>query len=192
MSSTLRFVNRLEEGIIAFLLAAMVLLQFVQVILRYVFSAGLVWALEATTYMFAWMVMIGISYGIKAGSHIAVDALVNALPRGGKRTLGLIAVFLSAVYAVIMTYGGWNYFSTVWKIGVMAHELPIQRWILVSVLPLGFALLLFRLLQLGWQIIRGEIDGFRVANEAADAMLMADDPALAAVPDDRARRSDVR
>lgn len=172
--------NYLEEGIIAFLLAAMVLLQFVQVVLRYLFAGGYVWALEATTYMFAWMVMIGISYGVKTGSHIAVDALVNALPRGGQRVLGVIAALLASVYAVLMTYGGWNFFTTVWTIGVMSHEIPIQRWIFVIIVPIGFALLLFRLLELTWKILRGDLDGFKVANEAADAMklneeLAADD-----------------
>lgn len=182
-----RLVRYLEEGVIAFLLAAMVLLQFVQVVLRYVFNAGLVWALEATTYMFAWMVMIGISYGIKAGSHIAVDALVTALPRAGQRTLGMIAALLSIVYAAIMTYGGWNYFNTVWTIGVMSHEIPVQRWIFVIILPVGFALLLFRLLELAWRIARGEVDGFQVANEAAEAMQMQMDS-----PDDASRRDAAR
>lgn len=167
-----RIFNRLEEGILAFLLAAMVLLQFVQVILRYVFSTGFVWALEATVYMFAWLVLIGMSYGVKSGSHIAVDALVTTLPAKGRRIAGIIAALLSCVYAALMMYGGWNYFSTIYRVGVYAHELPIQRWILVSIVPLGFALLLFRLLEVVWRIARGKAGGFEVADEAADALEM--------------------
>ena len=41
--------ERLEEGLIAFLLAAMTLLTFVQVIARYVFNYSFVWALELDT-----------------------------------------------------------------------------------------------------------------------------------------------
>jgi len=36
----------------------------VQVVLRYVFNGGFTWALEATTYLFGWMVLIGMSYGV--------------------------------------------------------------------------------------------------------------------------------
>ena len=41
-------------------LAAMTLLTFVQVVLRYVFAGGFVWSLEVTQYLFAWLVLIGI------------------------------------------------------------------------------------------------------------------------------------
>ena len=165
-----RAIDRLEEGLIAFLLAAMTLVSFVQVVLRYVFNSGFLWALEATTYLFAWLVLIGISYGVKVGSHIGVDVLVSQLPRQGKRIAGIVAGLLSILYAVLLLIGGWQYFATVRMIGVTAEDIPVQRWILVIILPVGFALLLFRLVQMTWRIIRGEEAGMRLANEAADAM----------------------
>src|SRR3546814_15227267 len=84
--------NRLEEGLMILLLAAMTLLTFSQVVLRYVFNSGWGWALEATTYMFGWLVLVGISYGIKVGFHIGIDAVVNLLPKRGRRIVGLITV----------------------------------------------------------------------------------------------------
>jgi C4-dicarboxylate transporter DctQ subunit len=50
----MRFINRLEEVLIAVLFAGMTVLTFIQVVLRYVFNSGLLRALEATTYMFGW------------------------------------------------------------------------------------------------------------------------------------------
>jgi len=75
-----RLINHLEEGFIALLLAAMTLLTFAQVVLRYVFNSGFVWGVEATTYMFAWLVLFGISYGIRVHAHIGIDLLVRACP----------------------------------------------------------------------------------------------------------------
>ena len=80
------FVDRLEEGAIAFLLGVMTLITFVQVIMRYVFNDSILWGIEASTYVFGWLVLIGISYGVKAGSHIGVDALVNVLPGRASRS----------------------------------------------------------------------------------------------------------
>ena len=63
----------------ALALAFMTIITFVQVVLRYVFGTGLVWSLEATTYTFAWLVLIGMSYGVRTRAHIAVDLFSNRL-----------------------------------------------------------------------------------------------------------------
>lgn len=154
-----RIVNRLEEGFIAFLLAGMVILTFIQVVLRYLFATGLLWAIEAVTYMFGWMVLIGISYGVKVGAHIGVDAVVRLLPAKGERVAGTLAALLSIGYAALLLYGGWTYVERVHLIGVEAEDLPIQRWILALAVPFGFALLLLRLMQVTWRIITGRQTG---------------------------------
>ena len=56
-----KFVDRLEEGAISFLLAAMTLITFLEVILRYVFNTSILWGIEASTYLFAWLVLFGMS-----------------------------------------------------------------------------------------------------------------------------------
>ncbi len=53
--------NWAEEVFIGLLLATMTLVTFSQVVARYVFNAGAVWALELTTYLFAWLVLFGVS-----------------------------------------------------------------------------------------------------------------------------------
>jgi C4-dicarboxylate transporter DctQ subunit len=165
-----RVVNRLEEGALATVLAAMTLLTFLQVVLRYGFNTGFGWALEATTYMFGWMVLLGMSYGVRVGSHIGVDLIVKQLPPRGQYCVGVLAGFLCAAYAAILLFGSWNYVDTMHTLGVEAEDLPIQRWILLSVLPIGFLMLLWRLAQLTWRIIVGAQTGFHLADEAREAI----------------------
>ena len=69
--------ERFEEIAMASLLAFMTLLTFTQVVLRYVFNSGWVWSLEATTYAFAALVLVGMSYGVRTNSHIAVDLITR-------------------------------------------------------------------------------------------------------------------
>ena len=76
----LGMINKLEELIICLLLASMTLLVFVEVVLRFGFGIGLMWSQELTLHLSAWMVLFGVSYGIKVGSHIGVDALVKIMP----------------------------------------------------------------------------------------------------------------
>jgi len=65
-----RFTDSVEEFLIAFFLGTMTLLTFINVICRYIFNDNILWALELTVFMFAWMVLVGASYGVKkALSH---------------------------------------------------------------------------------------------------------------------------
>ena len=162
--------GRVEETLISAILAAMTLLTFLQVVLRYVFNSGFTWALEATTYLFGWMVLLGISYGVKAGSHIGIDALVQQFGPAGRRAAGLVAAALSIAYAIIMLVGSWNYVDTLHTLGVEAEDLPIQRWILLLALPIGFALLLLRLVEAAWRILSGREASLRLADEARETI----------------------
>jgi C4-dicarboxylate transporter DctQ subunit len=101
----MKFLKRLDEWIIALLLAAMTLMTFVQVVLRYVFDSGFTWALQLNTVMFAFMIFIGISYGVRVGAHIGVDAVVKMLPPKPRRITSILAVLLCLLYAGLVIYG---------------------------------------------------------------------------------------
>lgn len=165
-----RMTAKLEEALLAGLLAAMTILTFVQVVLRYLFNHGFVWALEANTYMFGWLIMVGVSYGIRVHSHIGVDFAVKALPRVWQRAAGLLGVLLCLLYAGIMLDGSYTYLYKLWRLGVLAEDIPVQRWLLSIILPLGFALLALRLIQQTIDILRGRSAGLLLADEAAETL----------------------
>jgi len=103
-----KMADRVEEGLIAFLLTVMTLISFMQVVARYVFNYSFVWALELVTFLFAWLIFLGISYGVRIGSHIGVDALVRTLAPAKARAVAVVATVLCMVYAAIVFYGGWG------------------------------------------------------------------------------------
>ena len=120
-----RIMNRLEEGFIAFLLGAMTLITFSQVVARYLFNSGAVWALELTTYLFAWLVLVGVSYAVKTGGHLGVDAFVRILPSRQQRVLVVIAGLLCCTYAGIMLFGAWDYWTKILRFGIDTEDLYI-------------------------------------------------------------------
>ena len=87
----MKILDYLEEWIISLMLFAMTALSFLQVVRRYVFNTGYSWNLELTTVCFAIMIFVGISYGVRVGSHIGVDALVNLLSPAKRRMVSIIA-----------------------------------------------------------------------------------------------------
>jgi C4-dicarboxylate transporter DctQ subunit len=175
----LRWFDRLEEGLIAFLLALMTLITFGQVIARYMFDYSFVWALELVTFLFAWLIFLGMSYGVRVGSHIGVDALIKALGPRAARIVGAIAAVCCIVYALIALYGAWRYVSTMHMIGTLAQDLPIPVWIPQIVLPLGFALLALRFAGVLYRLLKGR-EAHLLGDEAAQILEQVEVPADAA------------
>jgi C4-dicarboxylate transporter DctQ subunit len=165
-----RILHRLEEWLLAVILAVMTLLTFLQVVLRYVFNTGLLWALEVNFYLFSWLVLIGMAYAVRVKAHIGVDAAVRLLGDSARRAIGLVVVALTLLYAGLMLYGSWVYLERLRLLDVEAEDIPVQRWILSLCLVVGFALLLFRLSLMGWRILTGQAPGYELADEAAAAI----------------------
>lgn len=167
--------HRLEEGLIAFLLAVMTLVTFTQVIARYVFNYSFVWALELVTYLFGFLIFIGMSYGVRVGSHIGVDALVKALKPKAARIVGGTAALLCLVYALIIFYGSWQYVAKMYEIGILAEDLPIPQWVPRLSLLIGFGLLVVRFAEAFFRIATGRETRMQVADEAVDALKHKDE-----------------
>lgn len=170
----MRLLEHLEEGLITFLMAAMTLITFIQVIARYVFNYNFVWALELTGVMFAWLIFVGMSYGVRVGAHIGVDALVNSLGSKAGRIVGSLAAALCIVYALLVTFGSFQYVKKMYDVGILMQDLPVQSWIPRAILPVGFALLAFRFTQVFWQLVSGQ-EAHLLGDEAKDALKLRDD-----------------
>jgi C4-dicarboxylate transporter DctQ subunit len=189
-SSIGRVVNELEEGVIALLFAAMTFVTFSQVVARYAFNTGFVWALELTVYLFAWLVLFGMSYGVKVHAHLGVDAFVRLFSSRTQRVFGLLAVAAGLIYGAILLTGSWQYVWKLFRIGIESEDLPIPQWVPMAILPIGVALLMYRLAQVGVRIWRGEQTTL-LADEARhtiEDLLSGADQAAAAQPPAGERR----
>lgn len=181
-----------EETLIAAFLGLMTLLTFANVVVRYVFNDNILWALELTVFMFAWMVLVGASYGVKKHFHIGVDVVINLAPNGLKKTFALLAVFCCLFFSVSLLIGSWNYwlpfitdrawyetedipmpdmlqFLAEWfNEGERYERLP--RFIPYFALPLGMALMTFRFLQIAWFIMTNKLDRMIASHEAEEQL----------------------
>ncbi|MGH1405800.1 MAG: TRAP transporter small permease [Rhodomicrobiaceae bacterium] len=185
-------IDQLEETLIALILGFMTLLTFANVIARYVFNSNILWALEATVFLFAWLVLLGVSYGVKKNFHIGVDVIVGALPNPLKKILSLVAVSACILFSLLMLKGAWDYwlpfigrraFLEVNDIPMLpflqffAHWLndgelyeKMPRFIPYAVLPIGMSLLTFRFIEAGWRILTNQQD-LIIAGHEAEEML---------------------
>lgn len=133
----------------ALALAFMTLVTFVQVVLR-ALGTGFVWSLEATTYTFAWLVLVGMSYGVRTKAHIAVDLLTSKLALRHVRVVAAAALVIGLAYCGLMVYGALVFVDRLMILGNEARDIPLPRWLLAVILPIGFGLLGLRLVQAAW------------------------------------------
>ena len=102
-------VNRVEEAFIAIALGLMTLVTFSNVIARYVFNDNLLWALEITLFLFAWLVLLGASYCVKKDLHLGIDLVINVLPRHWRRLASCVGVALCLTFSLLLLKGSWDY-----------------------------------------------------------------------------------
>ena len=84
----LKFLNNIEEKFLVLNLLISTLIVFMNVVLRYVFSASLSWVDEAARYMFIWLIWIGADYTLANRKHLRID-IISAKLHGRARLLYL-------------------------------------------------------------------------------------------------------
>lgn len=95
---------RVLEAVLAVLLAAMVVLVFGNVVLRYAFNSGITISEELSRWFFVWMTYLGAVVGLKERAHLGTDLLVSRLAPAGRRACLLVA-------QAAMLYITWLIFS---------------------------------------------------------------------------------
>ncbi len=103
--------DRFEETLIALILGSMTLVTFANVVARYGFNSNILWAVEFTVFLFAWMVLLGASYAVKIGAHIGVDAILNLVSPSVRKVMSLIAVCVCIAFSLLLLKGSWDYWA---------------------------------------------------------------------------------
>jgi len=111
MNRIRQFFGHVEETLIVVLLGLMTLITFANVVARYGFNENILWALELTVFMFAWLVLLGVSYCVKINVHLGVDAITSIVSRPVARFLGLMSGVACIVFAFLLLKGSWDYWA---------------------------------------------------------------------------------
>lgn len=190
-----KVMERAEENLLIIVISSIMAVSFGQVIARYGFNTGWDAALEFNTVAFSWLILLGMSYGIKTGLHLGVDIVLNAVPKRISKALSLFGAAAAMLYGLILLDSTWlamlgvdvsggaiEYWLKMFKIGIGSDELRypefvqemfglrprVHRWIVLVILPISLALLSYRSLQAFIDIARGKRDMLISGHEAQE------------------------
>jgi C4-dicarboxylate transporter DctQ subunit len=196
-----RIFGYFEEGMLNLLITLMTVLVFSEVVARFFFHTGFLWIQELTLTLSGWFVLFGMSYGVKVGAHIGVDAFVKNLAPRAKKITALLTTLICLVYCGLFLKGSWSYLSQMYQIGVPMEDIHFPQfllhaidpdfawntlkidvedgavpiWLSQSILIIGFSMLAWRFLELFIAILRNQASGIQFADEAKESMHLIDE-----------------
>ena len=142
----------------------------VEVVRREVFAYSSIWGEEIVRYAFIYLAWIGAASAVRERAHIRIDVLFNYV---GPRVKALLYIFGDLVMLAIAVIAVWWSLETVsvsWKFGSVSHGLRMSMvWFLAAV-PIGFSLMVFRLVQ---SLIR-DISDFRAGRPVYEGARLFD------------------
>lgn len=138
-------------------LAAMSIVVFSNVVLRYVTNFSIVWAEELARYLMIWMTFLGAGLVLRFGGHVSIDSLHHILSRRGAQFLRIGLALLMIVFFAAMAWQGYDYMKRAQYQTTPALRIPFSY--VYAVFPIGFGLLIVHLLL----VIRGYVRDHRFA-----------------------------
>jgi C4-dicarboxylate transporter DctQ subunit len=185
----MRMLDRLEEVLIATLMAAATMVIFLAIIQRYATGVpslyayartwDFTWAQELCIYMFVWMAKFGAAYGVRTGIHVGVDVFINLLGVERRRKVILFGLLCGALFTGVIGSLGSYLVWHIGQIGQVSQDLELPMWIVYLCVPLGSFLMCFRFLQVAFLYARtGELP----AHDPAEVKGLETEQKSAALP----------
>lgn len=113
------------------------------VLMRYAFSYGFIWAQELEWHIFVPICLFGMSYALLHGEHVRVDVLFQYFKPRNKHLVDVISAVICMAFCIIVIWLSIPYVYQSWSIGEgTANPGGIEyRYIVKSLIPIGFAIL---------------------------------------------------
>jgi TRAP-type C4-dicarboxylate transport system permease small subunit len=136
--------NTIVKYMAGFLLAAMTVVVFLQVLFRYVFDAPLDWSEELATFAFAWMALLGAGVGLKYNQHPSLDIFYSRFPPFLQKTAELLVNLAVVFMLIVLCAAGWE-LTIAMKMQTMA-ALGYSVAYIYIILPISALIMLFHVL----------------------------------------------
>lgn len=147
-----------EEYLLVFLLVMIACVMMLQIIMRYVFKASLSWAEELTRYCFVWSVFLSISFSIKKGSMLKIDAITSLMPKKMQKVLSILVEIIVFIFLLILLINSKEVITRLIKSGQTSPAMELPMYYVYAASIVGFSLGVIRSIQ---SIVKSTIKLFK-------------------------------
>lgn len=171
MPKSFQWLFKLFDILVVIGMAAMSLLVFSNVVLRYGFSSGIAFSVEVSRVIFVWIIFLGSAVALARGAHLSVDTLVARLPRKVRFACFLVSYGLMLWCCWLLASGSWSLTLIEWSNRAALSGLPVglnYAAALVAAITMAACLLVGL-----WQALRGNLPATWSGTEATEPPLTA-------------------
>ena len=139
------FIDRVGQGTL-YLTLVMIALVATNVLLRYAFSIGSVWAQELEWHLLAAVILFGMSYALQRGDNVRVDLFYAGFRPRTKFFVNAVSAVLTLLVALLFIKLSLAYVMQSYSIGETSADPGgiAWRWAVKGLIPLGFGLLVLQ------------------------------------------------
>ncbi|UCF65814.1 MAG: TRAP transporter small permease [bacterium] len=166
-----KFLQKLDSGlfqvenfIILLTLGSMVILSFLQVVLRNFFDTGLLWGDILLRHLVLWVGFVGASLATREEKHINVDVLTRLVSQNYVPFIQFLVNLAALVICFILAKASYVFLSFEIEAGTTLF-LDIPSWYIQIILPIGFGLIGLRFLLKIFEQISRAVSGQSVGEE---------------------------
>ena len=122
-----------------------------EVVRRFVLNFSSAWAQETAQYAFIYLGYVGAAFAVKERAHIRFDILLQRLPAKLHGWVFLFAELCTLAFAIIAAYWCLHTVAQLLEFGGTTPVLRVNKTWAEAALPIGFALMIVRCLQMMWR-----------------------------------------
>jgi len=131
----------INRQIIIWMMGAMAVIVFSNVIMRYLFGDSILWAGEISRYLMIWLTFLGSGLLFRQGAHISVNNLQDILPERLGKVLRILIIAMLVTFFSSMIYVGSKYVLFQW--GQVTPVTRIPFGFVYAAVPVGFVLMAY-------------------------------------------------
>lgn len=129
--------DKVENAVIAVLLAFQLITVLGFTIARYTQLWRMPWGEEFSRYSMIWMIYIGIIVGARKGAHYAVSALDGFMPPWLKKLFYVLRIFFTDLFCIFATVQAWKLAQKQLNTGQLSPALQWPMWLIYLAIPVG-------------------------------------------------------
>ena len=141
MKKVVRYLQRLENLILAAAFVAMTLSAFSQVVNRNLIGAGISWFEELARYSMVYMALLGTEIGLRDGTQISITAVVDRFGGRGRRLVHVLGKLVVTAYSAMIFWTSFTLIEKQFTSGQFSPGLGVPMYIPYAALPLSFGII---------------------------------------------------
>ena len=146
-------VGKIEYFLVALMIAIMAIVNFLQVVFRYVIEGSLPWSEELLRFLFVWTTFLGAGIGVRKGAHLGLTIIVNNLKKKKKKFVVFVNYLICIVFSAIIGMLGLSIVSMQAEFNVRSSAMVLPMYWISLAIPVSFALIIlhFATLAMGYE-----------------------------------------